>query len=119
MAASYANLDAPNTGNTPYGSGAPYYAQSTGFISPAEPPRKRTSNWIKIGVPVILLVIVAGVVGGVLATRHKSSASSSSASSGGSGAADSPAAASAAISAKVRSRLFSAKESNSWSFRTL
>ena len=74
--------------NSPYGSGDPYYSASTGYITPA-PMKKRTSNWIKIGVPVLVVVIIAAVVGGVLGSRHhnNSSASASGADSAATGAA--------------------------------
>lgn len=84
--------------NSPYASGDPYYAESTGYITPM-PMKKRTSNWIKFGVPVLIVVIVGAVVGGVLGSRasHKdASASGSSSSSDDS----SPAAASSAVSQK-------------------
>lgn len=62
--------------NSPYGSGDPYYSASTGYITPA-PMKKRTSNWIKFGVPVLIVVIIAAVVGGVLGSRaHKNNSSS-------------------------------------------
>ncbi|KAI0689871.1 chondroitin AC/alginate lyase [Cytidiella melzeri] len=83
--------------NTPYGSGDPYYNESSGYITPM-PLKKKTSNWIKFGVPVLIAVIVAAVVGGVVGSRHHSSSSSnvSGGSSGSSG--DQAAAASSAAS---------------------
>ncbi|KAJ7760544.1 hypothetical protein B0H16DRAFT_1662143 [Mycena metata] len=63
----------------PYGSEDPAFTQSTGFITPAR-PQKGTSKWIKIGIPVAVLVIAAAVVGGVVGSRkHSSSAATSSA----------------------------------------
>ena len=72
---SNANLHA----NSPYGSGDPYYNESTGFIAPAA-AKKRPNNWIRFGVPVLIVVIVAAVVGGVVGSRHHSSSSASNAS---------------------------------------
>ena len=57
------NIHAPlNQANSPYGSGDPYYNESTGFITPSQ-PKKGTSKWIKIGIPVAVVVIAAAVVG--------------------------------------------------------
>lgn len=74
--------DAPFRGGnqpSPYGSGDPYYNESSGFITP-HPAKKGTSPWLKIGVPVLILAIIGGVVGAVVATRKHSSAASSGAS---------------------------------------
>ncbi|KAI1789797.1 chondroitin AC/alginate lyase [Ganoderma leucocontextum] len=70
---------------TPYGSGDPYYNESTGFITPSQ-AKKGTSKWIKIGIPVGILVIAGAVVGIVLGLRahDKSSSSSGSTNSGNS-----------------------------------
>jgi len=83
--------------NSPYASGDPYYAESTGYITPM-PMKKRTSNWIKFGIPVLIVVIVAAVVGGVLGSRasHKKASTSGSTSSND----QSPAAVSSAVSQK-------------------
>jgi len=91
MAASYNSI---GSNQTPYGSGDPYYHESSGFITP-HPVKKRTSNWIKIGVPVLILVIIGAVVGGVLGSRSKSK------DSGGAGSASGEAAASSAASVKL------------------
>lgn len=71
---------------TPYGSGDPYYNESTGFITPSK-AKKGTSKWLKIGLPVGILVIAGAVVGIVLGLRahDKSSSSSSSNNTGSSG----------------------------------
>ena len=93
---------APNyhNANSPYGSGDPYYNESSGYITPM-PLKKKTSLWLKIGIPVAICVIVAAVVGGVGGSRHHSSSSSVSggAASGGSSG-DQAAAASSAASVK-------------------
>lgn len=60
------------TNPSPYGSGDPYYNESSGYITP-QPAKKGMSNWIKIGIPVGVLVIAGAVVGGILGTRHSSS----------------------------------------------
>jgi hypothetical protein len=62
---------------TPYGSGDPYYNQSSGYIA-SGPPKKGASGWIKVGIPVAILVIAAAVVGGVLGSHHSKNSSSSS-----------------------------------------
>ncbi|KAG6911560.1 hypothetical protein DXG01_011862 [Tephrocybe rancida] len=83
--------------SSPYGSGDPYYHESSGFITP-HPVRKRTSNWVKIGVPVLILVIIGAVVGGVLGSK---ASKTSSASGGSSKGASGEAAASSAASVKL------------------
>lgn len=82
---------------SPYGSGDPYYNESSGYITP-HPTKKRTSNWIKIGVPVLILVIIGAVVGGVLGSRSKSKSDSSN---GPGGISSGDAAATSAASAKL------------------
>ncbi|KAJ6509377.1 chondroitin AC/alginate lyase [Mycena vitilis] len=73
---SYDNL---NNQHQVYGSGGAYYNESSaGFITPQR-KKKGISNWIKIGIPVLILLIAGGVVGAILATRKKSSSSSSAA----------------------------------------
>jgi hypothetical protein len=100
MAANYANIDTGHSHPSPYGSGDPYYSQSTGYITPAMPQKKPLSKWIKIGVPVVVLAIIAAVVGGVVGSRKSGNDGSSSSSSSGGGGSGSPAAASSAVSAK-------------------
>ncbi|KAJ7102093.1 heparinase II/III family protein [Mycena belliarum] len=82
MASQYDNY---NTGHQVYGSGGQYYNDSSaGFITPGPQRRKKqTSNWIKIGIPVLVLLIAGGVVGAILATRKKGTSSSASVASGG------------------------------------
>jgi preprotein translocase subunit SecG len=67
---------------SPYGNNDPAFTESaTGFINPqgqAVAKKKGLSPWIKFGIPVALVVIVAAVVGGVLGSRKSSSSSSSS-----------------------------------------
>jgi hypothetical protein len=93
MATTYDPLD---SGTSPYGSGDPYYNSSTGYITPPNPKKSLGKNkWLKIGVPVGVLVIAGAVVGAVLATRHHGHNSGSSSNNSGN-----PAAASSAISAK-------------------
>jgi hypothetical protein len=64
--------------NSPYGPGDspnPYAQSSMGYIAPAPLPKKRTSNWIKFGIPVAIIVIVAAVVGGIFGSRRTSNSS--------------------------------------------
>lgn len=81
---------------SPYGSGDPYYNESSGFITP-KPVKKRSNTWLKIGIPVLIVVIIAAVVGGVVGSRNKKSSSSSN----GNGTTAGEAAASSAVSAKL------------------
>ena len=97
--ASYNALNSNNRNPSPYGSGDPYYNESSGFITPHPAPKRRVSPWIKFGVPVLVIVIIAAVVGGVVGSRHSSSRAASNGSGGSSG--DSAAAASSAASAKL------------------
>lgn len=53
---------------SPYGSGDPYYSKSSGYIA-SGPVKRSKSNWLKIGVPIAILVIVGAVVGGILGSR--------------------------------------------------
>ena len=77
MATNYSSVNR----NIPYGSGDPYYNSSTGYITPHQPPKKKTSNWIKFGVPIAVLVIAGAVLGGVFGSRASKNASASSAAS--------------------------------------
>jgi hypothetical protein len=92
MASKYEYHGASNTPATPFGSGDPYYNESSGYIA-SGPPKKRISNWIKFGVPVVILIIVGAVVGGVVGSRSSKNKSSSTSTS-------SPAGASSAVSLK-------------------
>ena len=52
---------------SPYGSGDPYYSKSSGYIaSGAAPAKSSKKNWLKIGIPIAVIVIVGAVIGGVL-----------------------------------------------------
>lgn len=95
---SYDPLQSVHNQHQVYQNNDPAFNQSTGFISPPK-PQKRTSKWIKIGIPVAVLVIAAAVVAGVVASRKKSSGSAASASS-------SSAAAAASASAKLAVGVF-------------
>ena len=53
---------------SPYGSGDPYYNKSSGYIA-SGPAKQQKKNWLKIGIPIALLVIIGAVVGGVLGSR--------------------------------------------------
>ncbi|KAF5374994.1 hypothetical protein D9758_000444 [Tetrapyrgos nigripes] len=99
------NNSAQYSENSPYGSGDPYYAQSTGYITPAPTPKRGTSNWIKFGIPVGIVVIAAAVVGGILGTRNNNNdkTDSSGAASPGS-----------AASAKAELGLFATATDSEW-----
>ncbi|KAF8640814.1 hypothetical protein AX17_000463 [Amanita inopinata Kibby_2008] len=86
MATTYNSL---NSGNhpSPYGSGDPYYNESTGYITPHPVKKRGVSNWVKVGVPVLIVIIVGAVLGGIFGSRSKNSSASSSASSSGEAAA--------------------------------
>ena len=95
MASNYAYNQTYNHSNasnihqaSPYGSGDPYYNESTGFITPSK-AKQGTSKWVKIGIPVAILVIAAAVVGVILGIRahNKSLSSSSKSASSGSNSA--------------------------------
>ncbi|KAF7308532.1 hypothetical protein HMN09_00702300 [Mycena chlorophos] len=60
----------------------PQFYQSTGYITPARPAGKKTSKWVKFGIPLGILVIAGVVVGVVLGIRaHNNSSSAAAASS--------------------------------------
>lgn len=83
MASTYDYHSTDPTGanpTSPYGSGDPYYNQSSGYIASGT-QKKGRSNWIKFGIPVALLVVIGAVVGGVVGSRSKNNSSSSSSSS--------------------------------------
>ncbi|TDL28190.1 hypothetical protein BD410DRAFT_739730 [Rickenella mellea] len=80
--------------NAPYGSNN--YNESTGYLPPQK-PKKGLSNWIKFGIPVLIIVIAGAVVGGIVGSKKSNK---SAAASGGSGGGNNPGAASSAISAK-------------------
>lgn len=108
MAANYNAVG--GSGQSPYGSGDPYYNESSGYITPHPAIRKRTSNWIKIGAPLLILVIIGAVLGGVLGSRASRNNNNLSASSGGSSS--SAAAASSAASLKLGAGRFATATSD-------
>ena len=64
---------------SPYGSGKPYYTQSSGYIASGPAAAKSSKkNWLKFGIPIAILVIVGAVVGGVLGSRTSKKNSNSS-----------------------------------------
>ncbi|KAI5124148.1 hypothetical protein M0805_000958 [Coniferiporia weirii] len=89
--------------NSPYGAGDPYYNQSTGFLPPQK-PKKGVSNWIKFGVPIIILVIIGVVVGAVVGTKKSNSNAATSSNGGSSG--NPSAVASSAVNAKTSVGVF-------------
>lgn len=72
MANAHTNYDYHSTEHgaptSPYGSGDPYYNKSTGYVA-SGPVKRSKSNWLKIGIPIAILVIVGAIVGGVLGSR--------------------------------------------------
>ena len=59
MPANYDSIHSGGQGASPYGSGDPYYNESTGYITPHNAPSKKgTSKWVKIGIPVAVIIIV-------------------------------------------------------------
>lgn len=78
MAANYDTLNTPPR-NSPYGSGDPYYNESSGYITPHRPPKRTISKWVKFGIPVAIVIIAAAVLGGVLGSRGSKNSSSQSA----------------------------------------
>ncbi|KAF9244547.1 chondroitin AC/alginate lyase [Melanogaster broomeanus] len=71
MTTNYASV----TRNTPYGSGDPYYSESTAT-------KEKVSNWIKFGIPIAVLVIAGAVLGGVFGSRASKNASAAASGSG-------------------------------------
>lgn len=72
--ATYNPIGSTHNLNSPYRD--PAYNESTGFITPAA-HKKKTSNWIKFGIPVAIIVIIAAVVGAVLGIRASKNSSGS------------------------------------------
>jgi len=100
MAANYSSVNnSQQQLNSPYGSGDPYLNQSTGYIAPMNAEKKKSNNWLKIGLPILILVIIGAVVGGVVGSRKSSSSSASS--KGGAGSTGSNVAPGEAVSAKL------------------
>ncbi|KAK2461635.1 hypothetical protein APHAL10511_006098 [Amanita phalloides] len=87
--ASYNSLNS-GAHQSPYGSGDPYYSESTGYITPRSAKKNGLSNWIKFGVPVLVVIIVGAVIGGVLGSKNSNSASSRSSSGGAAGGNNNP-----------------------------
>ncbi|KAF5309497.1 hypothetical protein D9619_012428 [Psilocybe cf. subviscida] len=96
MAATYNPV---NDGRSPYASGNPDYTASAGYITPHPAPKRRTNNWIKFGVPVLVIVIIAAVVGGVVGSRKSNNNKTASSGSKADSSPDSPDASAAASSA--------------------
>lgn len=78
--ATYNSVNRQYSGSpSPYASGDPYYNESSGFITPS-PVKKRTSNWIKFGIPLAIIIIAGAVVGGIFGRKAAKSGSTNSAS---------------------------------------
>lgn len=75
-----------------------------------KPARRRTSPWVKFGIPLLILVIIGAVLGGVLGTQlHKSSKKSSSGGGGGGGSGTSTSKLSPSQSSSLASAMSTAK----------
>lgn len=77
---------------SPYGSGDGYYNESSGFVA-SHPKKKKTSPWIKFGIPIAILIIAGAVVGIVLGIKKHNDDSPAAAASKSAAAASSAAAA--------------------------
>lgn len=80
---SYNPIGSSTNLTSPYGNQR--YNESTGYITPAV--RKRTSKWIKFGLPVALIIIVGAVVAIIFGIRAKHSNTAASAAASASSAA--------------------------------
>lgn len=61
-------------------------AQTYGYDTPAQTSRKGGSSrgkWLKIGIPVLIVLIIAGVVAGVVISKHNDNNSKTSSTGGG------------------------------------
>ncbi|KAG7099035.1 hypothetical protein E1B28_000915 [Marasmius oreades] len=67
----------PDSGTNPYGSGDPYYSQSTGYITPL-PSKKGTNPWVKFGIPIGILVVIGAIVGIVIGIKSHNTNNSGS-----------------------------------------
>jgi hypothetical protein len=90
--------------SSPYGSGDGYYNESSGFVASQPKKKKKTSPWIKFGIPLLILIIAGVVVGVVLGIRHHDSSAAATAS--GSAAAASSAAAAIGLFAQQTNSLY-------------
>jgi hypothetical protein len=65
-----------------------YYNSSNAYLTRPPPPKKGLSKWVKFGIPLIIIVIIAAVVGAIFAVRahnNSTAAAASGASASGSG----------------------------------
>ncbi|ESK83462.1 heparinase ii iii family protein [Moniliophthora roreri MCA 2997] len=97
MSGPHYNTINQNASNSPYQNSS--HNESTGFITPEGAQRKRTSPWLKFGLPAIILVlvIIGAVLGGVLGSRASRDNKAASASQSADAAASSAASAKADI----------------------
>jgi hypothetical protein len=65
--------------------GHPQYNTSSGYITPMV-AKKRTSKWLTIGIPILVIVIAGAVVGGIFGSKKKNNSSSSAAAAASSAA---------------------------------
>ncbi|EEB91826.1 hypothetical protein MPER_09752 [Moniliophthora perniciosa FA553] len=95
MSGPHYNTINQNPNNTPYQNST--HNESTGFITPQGAHKKRTSPWLKFGLPaiILILVIIGAVLGGVLGSRASRDNKAASASQSAEAAASSAASAKA------------------------
>lgn len=88
--------------NNPYNSGEGFYGESSGFLPPTS-RKKRTSPWIKFGIPLLIIIAAGAILGGIFGSRasHKNGGTDNTLSNP-----SDPAAASSAVANKQKIGVF-------------